>query len=95
MEIEVLGQHGDDARDLLLGAEAWRAGGRLEVQRHLVVDARHDLHQLQRAAVFLQHLAQRLHEPRAVGGIDKMSMVGGVPPGEVAWQEVMRQHYSF
>ena len=64
-----------------------------QVQRHLVVDVGHD--QLQLAAVFLQHLAQRLHEPRAVGGIDKMSMVGGVPPGEVAWQEVMRQHYSF
>ena len=75
MEVELLGQHGGDGWHLLLLIFLWIGAGRLTVQRHLVVDPRHDLHQLQLAAVFLQHLAQRLHEPGAIGG---------VPPGEVA-----------
>ena len=60
-EVEVLGQHVDDARDLL-DEFLWIGGGPLEVQRHLIVDPRHDVHQLL-VAVFFQHLAQRLHEP--------------------------------
>ena len=75
-EVEVLGQCGGDGWHLLLLIAPWIQGERLKVQRHLVVDPRHDLHQLQLAAVLLQHLAQRLHEPGACAL---------VPPGVVAW----------
>lgn len=54
---------------MLLAAEAGQGGGGLEAQRHPAVDPRHDLHQLHLFAVLLQHLAQRLHEPGAVGGV--------------------------
>ena len=85
MEVEVLDQHGGGGWHLLLIILLWIRGAGLEVQRHLVVDARHDLHQLHGAAVFLQHLAQRLDEPRAVGG---------VPPGVVAWREIMYDTFN-
>ena len=50
-----------------------------------MVDPRHDLHQLQLAAVILQHLEQRLHETRAFEG---------VPPGVVAWWEIMYDTFN-
>lgn len=64
-EVHLFGEHGHDAGDLLLGVEAGDAGRGLEVQRHLVVDAGEDLHELQLPAVSAQRLAQGLHEPRA------------------------------
>lgn len=63
-EVHLFGEHGHNTGDLLLGMEARHAGSRLEVQRHLVVDAGQDLHELQLWAVFTQQLAEGLHEPR-------------------------------
>lgn len=64
-EVHLFGEHGHNTGNLLLGVEVGHVGGRLEVQRHLAVDARQDLHDLQLSAVFAQHLAQGMHEPRA------------------------------
>ena len=50
-----------------------------------MVDPRHDPQQIQLAAVFLQHLAQRLNEPRAFVP---------VPPGIVAWWEIMYDTFN-
>ena len=50
-----------------------------------MVDPRHDLHELQLAAVILQHLEQRLHETRAFVP---------APPGVVAWWEIMYETFN-
>ena len=64
-EVELLGQQGGDGWHLILLIGLMIVGGRRQIQRHLAVDPRHDLHQLQLIAMFLQHLAQRLYEPGA------------------------------
>ena len=65
-KVQVLGQHRHDAGNLLLGTKAWGVGSRLKVQRHLMVDSGHDLHDIQHMSVALQHLTQRLHEPGTI-----------------------------
>lgn len=74
VEVQFFGEHGDNARDLLLLAEARVLRPGLKVGGHHVVDAREDLHDLQLFAELVQDVAECLHEPRAPARI---------PPGIV------------
>lgn len=64
-EVELLGEHGHHAGDLLLLAEARIVRLRLEIRGHHVVDPSEDLHDLQLLAMLIQHRAQGLHKPGA------------------------------
>lgn len=89
VEIELLGQHGDHAGDLLLLAEARVLGPRLEAGGHHVVDARQDLHDLQLLAELVEDVAQRLHEPGAAPGVPPR--VVACPEGEGGGRKSMRE----
>ena len=77
VEVQLLGQHGHHAGDLLLLAEARVLGPGLEAGGHHVVDPGQDLHDLQLLAELVEDVAERLDEPGAPAG---------VPPGVVAWK---------
>lgn len=69
VEIEFFGQHGDDAGDLLLLAEARVLGPGLEAGGHHVVDPRQNLHDFQLLAELVEDVAERLHEPGAASRV--------------------------
>lgn len=64
-EVEVLGEHGDHTRDLLLLVELWVVALRHEVPGHLVVHPGEDLQEVQAFPVLIQGGTQGLHEPGA------------------------------
>lgn len=68
-EDDILGQHADHGRNLLLAIHEFLAGVGLELVGHLTVDPGQDPNQVTAGTVLLQHLAQRLHEPRTFGGV--------------------------
>lgn len=86
MEVEIFGQQRHNTGDLLLVVKPGQAGRRLKVQRHMVVDTGHDLHQLQLSAELIQVFTQRLDEPGAVAR---------VPPGVVACRRRGRLESGF
>lgn len=68
-EVKVFGQHWHNAGDLLFSTKSRQVGRRFKVERHLVVDSRHDLHQLQLSTELSQIFTQWLYEPGAVTGV--------------------------
>ena len=74
VEIQLLGEHGDHTRYLLLLAEARVLGPGLEAGGHHVVDPRQDLHDLQLLAKLIEDIAE---------GLDKPGSPARVPPGVV------------
>jgi len=63
VEIQLLGEHGDHTRDLLLLGEPLVLGPGLEAGGHHVVDPCQDLHDLQLLAKLIEDVAQGLDEP--------------------------------
>lgn len=76
-EYEVLGQHRDDGRNLLLACHVNLCGVRLKLVGDFVVDTRQQRHKVELTAELLHHSVQRLNEPRTLHG---------VTPREVACQ---------
>lgn len=70
IELQESGQHGGGARNLLLLMHrrgVW--GVRLEVVCNTLTDKRQQRQQIVAFAVLIKFGAQRLHEPRALGGV--------------------------
>lgn len=83
-EVDVLGEHGDHGGHLLHAGAVGLVGVGLEVVRHSLVDERHHVQQLHALVrVPLQHLAQRLDEPRAVVVVAPRKVTCGNRRGKV------------
>lgn len=79
-EVKVFGQHWHNGGDLLFSIKSRQIGRRFKVERHLVVDSRHDLHQLQLSTELSQIFTQWLYEPGAITGVSP-----GVKAYQVEW----------
>lgn len=84
-EVELLGEHADDARNLSLATHVRVGRVGLEVVGDATVDGCEQLQQLVGAAALVQHVTQRLHEPGAVLGVAPRVEAGD---GRVGHQEV-------
>lgn len=68
-EVNLLGQHGGDTRDLFLLVHVSVGGVRLELVGHDLIDTCHHGQEVQSLAMLHQDFGQCLHEPGAIGRV--------------------------